>query len=555
MAQDEEDPFSVVKPQANNVKMSHYIKKHKQRREIEESSHGTNSTRSTTISNRTDDHSHPTSSNKSASSTNSGMLSGSTSDGSFANFGEEHHIDATAEDIAFGSDFGNGLEFVASGGETASARSRKIRGSRNDTSRKPKSGKHLSSTSSSEDGFFSSDPFAIFEEDAPVNFGDGDFGEKLFGDDLFGDFEIDNDKRGDFQDNPRSNSHPESRRKERVPRRHHSSDGFDLAGMASVKSPGKPQSRRKMMADPAVPSKELERSGPPMRARSGRNRRASLDLSAHLKPSRPDDEQSLFSAQTEPADLTKHSRRNRRSSLGCTYSDGSLPGISSHSLALHPPPAPSDAPLQRGIPQRHKSSMGTAMDPRLGERRMRSRRVISDGTSSNVKDLFDGSTHKASVLPEDRSTSSHDNTKNKKWTNDRSRNQEMIMNMYKDGAVSKKNDQKHFGSSSDLGHDLEVLGIHEEDLFPSTTGDFSGGGEKKRRSALSKLKNIAKKKDLHAPSGEEDVADARNLAGRSRGTLLERVGAVDETSERSSATLRTGGSNYSDRILMSSNRK
>lgn len=185
---------------------------------------------------------------------------------------------------------------------------------------------------------------------------------------------------------------------------------------------------------------------------------------------------------------------------------------------------------------------------------MRSRRLAAnDGSSSHLED----SNHSASLLAEDESTGP-DGSRDKKWTTDRSRNQEMIMSMYKDGGVAKTNESKDSGSSSDLGKDLDDLGISEHDIFSSTTiEDASGGTEKKRRSALSKLKKLTKKKDLQAPPEEEDtgVPDTRNIAGRSRGTLLERIGAVDEPSDRSSAALRKGGSNYSDRILMGSSKR
>lgn len=567
MALDDEDPFSVVKPQSNNVKMSQYIRKHKQRREIEECSHGTNSTRSTTISNRTEDHLHQ--SHKSTNSTISGMFSTTSSDGSFANFGEEdENCDGDAPAIAFGSDFGNGLEFGANGNDTPSgSRTRKSRGSRKEcsssssSSRKPKSEKILSTSHhDTHDDFFSGDPFAnnFGVENAPINFGDGDFGENLFADDPFGEFAgEDDDKRGSFQQTSRSSSHSENRRRDRIPRRYHSSDGIDLSGASTAKSPGKPQSRRRMTVEESV---EVERKGQPVRARSGISRRSSLDLSGHIRPSsRPDDEQSLFSTQTEPADLKKpFSRRTRRSSLGMTHSDDSLPGFSNRSLTSLPPPAPGGTPRQRGIPLRQKNSAGTAIDPRVGgERKMlRSRRLNKDGSSSTLTDLFSGSSHSTSLSVDDDSEA-NDSSNGNKWTTDRSRNQEMIMSMYKDGATSKKSEHQDRGSSSDLGRDMDALGINEEDLLSSALGSSAGVSEKKRRSALSKLKEMTKKKNLEASPGEdEDIGgpDARTMAGRSRGSLLERVGAIDEPLDRPSAARKKGGSSYSDRILMNSSR-
>jgi hypothetical protein len=568
---EDDDPFSVVKPQSVNMKMSQYIKPHKQRREIEECSHGTNSTRSTTISNRTDDHLQPTV------SFNSSMFSGTTSDGSFAHFGEENddveEEEEEAEKIAFGSDFGNGLEFGANGGKIPSSRNRKsMGGGRKENSRKPSKETKLLPSSTrddcmNDDPFFSSDPFGIsngfIDEVEPTSFGSGDFGGKLFNDDPFGDCNMDESgsrrKRGDFQEIARSSSHSENRRRDRAPRRHHSSDSIDVEGISLTRSPVKPQSRRKMLAVQGLQGKDTERGGPLIRSRGGTARRASLNLSGHVRPAKPDDEESLFSTQTEPADLSKPHRRSRRSSLGCTRSDGSLPGVSNRSLAQLPhPPAPSSTPSQGGAPQRHKSSGGTSMDARIGELRMRSRRpgTGNEGSSSNLRDLFSDSTHSARLLPANGPTTS-DVTKNKKWTSDRSRNQEMIMNMYKEGVSSKRDGQNDFESSSDLAKDMVALDIGEEDLFSSTMGDTIGGGEKKRRSALSKLKKMTKKKDLHAPTEDDDNggSETRNLAGRSRGTLLERVGAIEETSNRPSTSFRKGNSSYSDRILMSGSKK
>jgi hypothetical protein len=125
--------------------------------------------------------------------------------------------------------------------------------------------------------------------------------------------------------------------------------------------------------------------------------------------------------------------------------------------------------------------------------------------------------------------------------------------MYKDSA--KKKEQHHnMGSSSELNVDMESLDLSQEIVTPAL--ESGGDKDKKRRSALSKLKKIHKKKDLKFEEETPDAVpvDTRNMAGRTRGSLLERVGAVDEHPDHPSSSLQKGGSTaYSDRILSHQN--
>ena len=364
------------------------------------------------------------------------------------------------------------------------------------------------------------------------------------------------EKREQWKQNARSNSgggggggRP-ARGPQRVPpRRHHSTDGLDLMREEAndMHSPGKPESRRRL-----PPGEDADRRGPPARTRSSRNRRASIDTgSGHIRND-DDDEQHAADSGKPPI------RSKRRSSLGYTQSDGSMdPTVSSRSLQRGPP-------SQRGPPQRHKSSAGTSMDPRTGQsRRLRTARR-GEGSSSNLGGLYGDSGHPPPP-PDDDDDDDDDaggttpgGSRKERWAKDRNRNQEMIMSMYKDSA--KKKDQHHHnvGSSSDLNVDMENLDLSQEIVAPAL--ESSGGGEKdkKRRSALSKLKKMHKKKDLKSEEEDPDhppvPVDSRNMAGRTRGSLLERVGAVDEHSDRPSSSLQKGGSTaYSDRILSHQN--
>jgi hypothetical protein len=185
------------------------------------------------------------------------------------------------------------------------------------------------------------------------------------------------------------------------------------------------------------------------------------------------------------------------------------------------------------------------MDPKAGSGRTpRSRRTLaSEASSSHLSGLYGGNS--APAAPESDDAATPDGIKDKKWTIDRSRNQEMILNMYKDS--KKKSDPHH--SSGELGDSMESLGLHDdihEILSPTASTD---SGEKKRRSSLAKFK-MHKKKDLQAPELDKAPESSRSLAGRSRGSLLERVGAADATlSDPPSSSLNKGGSSYSDRIL------
>jgi hypothetical protein len=557
----DDDPFFsvVVKPSSGeDRKMSTYLKKHRKAASgqqcVEESSHGTNSTRSTTASTRTDK-------SKSSSKNNNSHSSG----GAFAAFDEDVE-GGENNPIEFGlSEFGSGLEFGQEFGQEFSqggCGAGTFAGSSRDTSsgrRKPQSIRDLGRRKKTDDTFggsaeFATDPFNAFEEE-DIKFADGDESALFPDENPFGNSDPFApkkeppkkmsawEKREQWKQNARSNSGPQRgpRGPQRTaPRRHNSTDcGLDLMGVVDGEghSSRKPESRRRL-------PREDDRRAPPSRTTSGQSRLASIDTGAgHV---RHEEEQSMHSSHTESSDPSKPPTRSRRgSSLGYTHSDGSLdPVISNRSLLGQRPP-------QRGPPQRHKSSAGTSMDPRTGaSRRLRSRRA--DGSSSNLGGLYNDSDHPPP--PPDDDDEDDDavgrtpgGSRDKKWANDRSRNQEMIMSMYKDGTKRKENGG-NLGSSGDLNVDMESLNISQEIVTPA----LESKEDKKRRSALSKFK-MHKKKDLKSGDDEAEKSpiDSRNIAGRSRGSLLERIGAVDESSssDRPSSSSHKGGSTYSDRIL------
>jgi hypothetical protein len=186
------------------------------------------------------------------------------------------------------------------------------------------------------------------------------------------------------------------------------------------------------------------------------------------------------------------------------------------------------------------------------------------------------------------STSGGSGIYDKKWERDRSLNQERIMAMHKEGAM-KKSDQIQKSSSNDLDRDLDERAFHDDSPMDSTRSGFGkilkktfsgtgsshfgasiGDGDHMKvaprvaslaDSAADESKKSERKKGLHsfriskskkAPEDEKSTEDARNLAGRSRGSLLERVGAVDDSAFTSASVVggSKGGSSYSDRILM-----
>ena len=146
-----------------------------------------------------------------------------------------------------------------------------------------------------------------------------------------------------------------------------------------------------------------------------------------------------------------------------------------------------------------------------------------------------------------------------KWNRDRSRNQELIMSMYRDGdLMTKKNDSDHSSSSLDqsnsdgLDAGISVLNIDEKAL-PETSP-----AEKKqtnrRRSVLSSLRGSKKKVQDEGDNDEggQGYRSNRDIQGRSRLSLLERVGVEDSTPPTTPPPTKSSGkvtSSYSDRIM------
>jgi hypothetical protein len=104
---DNDDPFMVVKPDDENKKMSSYLKKNergdRKKGDVENSSHGSTSTRSTATSTAQDDTTHHSASKTPESKSKTGAA--------FGGFGDDPSA------IEFNSDFGNGLEFGGFAGD------------------------------------------------------------------------------------------------------------------------------------------------------------------------------------------------------------------------------------------------------------------------------------------------------------------------------------------------------------------------------------------------------------------------------------------------------
>mmetsp|Transcript_45801 Transcript_45801/g.111664 ORF Transcript_45801/g.111664 Transcript_45801/m.111664 type:complete len:676 (+) Transcript_45801:521-2548(+) len=154
-----------------------------------------------------------------------------------------------------------------------------------------------------------------------------------------------------------------------------------------------------------------------------------------------------------------------------------------------------------------------------------------------------------------------------KWNRDRSRNQDLIMNMYRDGdLMTKKNDSDHSSSNLDRSNcdDLDIgisaMTIDEKPL-PESISTYSTEKTQtnRRRSVLSSLRGTRKKIQEKADKdeGEQEYGSNRDIQGRSRRSLLERVG-VEDSSPPSTPPTKSGGtvtSSYSDRIMNQKQRR
>jgi hypothetical protein len=709
--EDEDDPFSVVKLEKDNKKMSTYLKKQRMiasaadrggphKCAVEEASLATTSTRSTTISNRTDDNLYLSSSSVVSGGSGSVLSGGSVKSGGsgrsggsgsglkgfetrtlsssgdsnygggvgdaygFGNF-DSLGVADESHAIEFGSDFGNGLEFGNQGGGSAlggdpfggggdfggtgsSGSGSKIgKGGRAGGGRRPTSGSQSrkpqctkDSDGQGDDGFgfgkpqsksdftggddgFGTDPFAAdpfptddfnqpFEEE-PVNFGD-DGGTKFEADFFSGGAAVAHrtiktpspsgdkawKKREEWRTEPRTNSAGSGNvnrrgasRRGGLPRRHHSTDSPDLDLLRlsddAPSPPVPPASRTRHPPGPGVRDRDRRTSDgsvssggrteakhqPPPRTRSGRSRRASLDYSGHSG------EGSLYSTQTESSELStssSHLDSRRRSSVGYSQPERSLGApekeiipASSHSQG----PIPTGS--RRARPRRNSSVTSGVIDSFGGD---------ADSFATSVGERV-SSTDQAASSGDGRGTAD-------KWSRDRSRNQELIMTMYKDGAMKKSEDRPKSSSSlfdDSVDGDMGSFVVHDQDAHmdsargglgkilknpfagnsssqfgasigggvdvmtaPAGPADYGGAAAESRRSDRKKSLpsfRLSKGKKDEPPEEERTTADTRNMMGRSRGTLLERVGAVDANTSAPAGGggISGGGSSYSDRIL------
>ena len=561
----DDDPFAVVAPKEK--KMSSYLKKSKESASrsgkcVETSSHGTNSTRSTTNSTLPSEDSN-------FFSASSGKSHDPFSKKSAASSGFNNSSSSGSADF----DFGNGLEFGQQGfgddgfgmsgsgnGNTTGSKDRKAQSSRSlfaapdpfvEPPAAPKSMRNLGSSNDFDafgtsepkvppsmrefrsegnfDVFGSSDPFmdmgqvfSPFDHEEDIQFGSDGFNafDSTGGDEW--------EKRENWKENGRSKSgdvatkKPSStRRRGGIPRRAHSSS--EGRNRPPSDGPSPRVSSRKVSGDhsPALSHKSREKSprrhdhNPPQRTRSGvrASRRASVDNSGQIPDSEPKSKNGEPRRRPPP----------RRGSVGYTSSDVSLDPVNNSKI----------------VPSRSKSSAGPAHRPAGGRRQ---RRASLTHTSSGSLDILQVNGSRK----EDDSDS-----KEADWDPDeRAKNQQKIMDMYRSGGFSSKNsDSKNDASIGDIGKHLDMIGLADEQS--QNSGDGHG--------SRSSLRRGGKKKDKGREQEDDGCKEPNDRKDRTKGTLLERVAGdssqdLNYSKPTSSDSVGSGGLSYSDRIMMAQQR-
>ncbi len=556
---DDDDPFAVVAP--TEKKMSTYLKKSKgpqSKNCVETSSHGTNSTRSTTASTLPSDDfnffsskaNEQPSKNK---STQSGFHNSSGSGSANFDFGNGLEFGQEFDKSAFGDD-GFGLADQSFEKEDRKAQSSRLLGSTPDpflAQSAPKSMRNLSNTknefnafdtkgfdafgSSEFDTFGASDPFKAID-DGFANFGNDDnnlFGDDGFGSDPFPPPESDKEdawqKREEWKKSGKTRSgelpkrSSSQRRGGAVPRRNVSTSGGSLASSEDGSSPR--ANSRKMPCrtrprDDDTSQKSRDKSprqrddhSPVRRTRSGvrPSRRATLDHSGHTANSETKSHGSSSQHRPQPS---------RRGSVDYTVSDGSL----EPAIATKIPPA------------RNKSSSGPAHRPGACRKQRRASATQISAADFGFMQMN---------LP---SKEDADDEKNVEWDQERSVNQEKIMGMYREGGLSSKSGNKNSNSSiQDMSKHIDMMDLVDEKPKSSIgLGDSRG---KLRRS---------RKKDTE--NEEEEYTEPKDRKDRTKGSLLERVVGDSSSKDATSSSSRDGaqstgsGLSYSDRIMMAQQR-
>lgn len=560
---DDDDPFAVVAPAEK--KMSTYLKKSKDtssKKCVETSSHGTNSTRSTTASTLPADDinffSSKTSDQSSKNKSSKGGFNNSSSSGSADfEFGNGLEFGRGFSESAFGDD-GFGTSDQHFGGSERKAQSSRILGSTPDPfvpQAAPKSMRNLSNNNKHEfdafgtnefdafgsndfDDFGSSDPFSS-KDDGFGNFSNDDdfmFGDAGFGEDAFDAIPSESaaeeawQKREDWKKGARSRSgdvpkrSSSLRRKGVGPRRTHSTSGASLASSDDGSSPRagsrkKPTSSRlidvEAVGSPQSSQKSRDKSprrgddhSPVRRTRSGTrpSRRSTMDHSGHTETSE---------TKSHGSDSQNRPRSSRRSSVTYTSSDGSL----------------EPAVLTRIPPARNNSSSGPAHRP--GGVRKQRRASSTHGASTDFSFM-------QMNLP---SKEDNNDDKDEEWEQERSKTQEKIMGMYRGGGLSTKSENKTNDSSlDDISKHIDLMGLVDDQAHSS--GDLGASRGRLRR---------GRKKETEKE--EDEYQEPKDRKDRTKGSLLDRVAGDSSSKDGKSTSSRdsvqsTSGLSYSDRIML-----
>lgn len=608
---DDEDPFAVVAPSEKKMSTYlKKSKEPSSRKCIETSSHGTNSTRSTatstlpsddlnffaSTSSRTLEKSSKHKSSSSKSNSNTNAFHNSSSSGGSANFDFGDGLEfgqAFGDTVAFADD---GFGMVDQGFDTTH---RKAQSSRNFKSAAepflpypaaPKSMRNLSTTKSSFDAFGSDDPFKGMDDDGFGSFGndyhdDDDgfmFHDDVFGKDAFalsasaeedGGFRQealksgdgheavrksgsrDNIKRVGSRENMRSAGSREnvgrvarSRSGERpkrsnsdkgrggggIPRRTNSNHEHDVGSLDDGTSPRVgprkgPSSARKLDSEgtglndsSSSHNKRREQSprrrddhSPVRRTRGGlrANRRSNMDHSEHTQNSE------ARSQDSDDGQPPPRPTSSRRASVSCAYSDGSL----------------EPATVTRVPPVRNKSLTGPAHRPGAARRQRR-----ASTTHTSTSDL--------SFIHDIPSKDGAENEKDDGWNNERSRNQEKIMDMTRGGKLLSKSE--HSGNNASLDHIGKQLNM----MLPTDQSFLSSSD---RGPSRGRLRRGGKKEKEKV---EEEYTEPKDRNDRTKGSLLDRVvlaggdssssslNEIPSTSSRGKS--QSSGLSYSDRIML-----
>ena len=344
------------------------------------------------------------------------------------------------------------------------------------------------------------------------------------------------------------------------PRRRHSNDPYshepDSAGGRSSRQLGADRPRK---ASSEIFSNDQSKSGGKNRERSPPRRNLSSRQRRGVTGNNSGQDSSDHRGETHRSGAPRS--RRRQSIAGATKLDGSLEPASSSSRPKVTPRKNRSMDFTNldgaGPPSMRQSESGN---------RTRARRRASCGTgfvdpmTLNMPQAAEGTSEK-----------------NKEWVRDRSRNQQMILDLYKGGGGMTKTDTKQ-SSMSELEidfippTDLAVDGAVEDnessfsrgfgklfgkkggDKFGSLNDDDIDGVAVEKPASMLSLTGFGSKKsksssESHAVGRKSTYADNRDIDSRKRTTLLERVGGDSSSRLASPITKEGGGLSYSDKIM------